>query len=143
MKATVSFVKDNAITTRTFYTIKEAEEAAIDFSLKYKVKIELKTKAFSCIYKKGELINKTTFKDELVSKYQDIIDNYNLYTIEAEVEENGHIFQWRKYKNFSAMKKLGGIYANWCDNGNIKFYKSAYLRDRAYTKFVNENSEVK
>lgn len=86
-----------------------------------------------------EKINKET----LLENVQDKINNSNYFTIEAEIEENGHFFQWRKYVNAKFVKNLGGIYANWCDNGNIKFYKNAYLRDRAYPKFVNENSEVK
>ena len=77
------------------------------------------------------------------SDLEDRINNPSCFVVEAEVEENGHFFQWRKYTRLSVTKTLGGIYANWCDNGNIKFYRSAYLRDRAYPKFVDENSEVK
>ena len=82
-------------------------------------------------------------KQTLLENVQDKINNSNYFTVEAEIEENGHFFQWRKYTNVRFIKNLGGIYANWCDNGNIKFYKSAYIRDRAYSKFVKENSEVK
>ncbi len=82
-------------------------------------------------------------KQTLLENVQDKINNSNYFAVEAEIEENGHFFQWRKYTNTKFIKNLGGMYANWCDNGNIKFYKSAYIRDRAYSKFVKENSEVK
>lgn len=88
-------------------------------------------------------MKKKPSKEVLLENMQDRINNSNYFTVEAEVEENGQFFQWRKYTNAGFIKDLGGIYANWCDNGNIKFYKNAYLRDRAYSKFVDENSEVK
>lgn len=84
---------------------------------------------------------------EKVSKKKQIctelLNNTNCFVVEAEEEFNGHFFQWRKYTNLPAVKSMGGIYASWCDNGNIRFYRSAYIRDRSFSRFVDENSEVK
>lgn len=81
-------------------------------------------------------------KKLLLENVQDRINNSNYFTVEAEIEENGYFFQWRKYMNVLFVRQLGGIYANWCSNGNIKFYRNAYIRDRAFSKFVDENSQT-
>lgn len=67
-------------------------------------------------------------------------DEYGTFEIEAEVEEGGLFFQWRRYVGSPRINKLGGRYANYCENGQIKFYKSDYIRTRAYPKFVEENT---
>lgn len=66
-------------------------------------------------------------------------DEYGAFVLEAEIEEGGKFFQWRKYVNSPQIKGLGGMYAIWCENDHIKFYRSSYLRDKAYPKFVKEN----
>ena len=63
-------------------------------------------------------------------------DIYGYFEIEVEVELNGKFYQWRKYINSSKIKSLGGMYANWCEDERIKFYRNAYIRDRAFPKFV-------
>ena len=65
------------------------------------------------------------------------LDAYGSFEIEVEQEFNGKLFQWRKYINSPRIKTMGGIYANWCEDGRIKFYKNAYIRDRAFPKFVD------
>lgn len=64
-------------------------------------------------------------------------DDYGRFEIQAEHEFDGVIYQWRKYDNSPMIKKLGGCYANYCEAGAVKFYRSEYLRDRAFVKFMN------
>ena len=85
---------------------------------------------------------RTPSKRQLLKTFADEISNPQFFVVEAEVEESGRFFQWRKYTHAKFIKNLGGMYANWCDNGSIEFYRSAYLRDRAYPSFVDQNSEV-
>ena len=68
-------------------------------------------------------------------------DEYGMFEIEAEVEECGLFFQWRKYVGSPRILRLGGRFANYCENGAIKFCKSDYIRTRAYPKFVEENTK--
>ena len=68
-------------------------------------------------------------------------DKYGRYEIEAEQEFDNKIYQWRKYNNSAIQKRLGGMYANWCEDGRIKFYRNSYIRDRAFPKFVDNNND--
>ena len=69
-------------------------------------------------------------------------DDYGAFEITFEYKEpdNNHTYELRKYVNSPSIKKLGGMYSIYSqDTKRIKFYKSEYLRDRAYSKFVNED----
>ena len=71
------------------------------------------------------------------------IDNYGRFEIQVEQEFDGLIFQWRKYQNSPMIKKLGGMYANYCEQTNsIKFYKNEYIRDKALPKFIDSNNDI-
>lgn len=70
-------------------------------------------------------------------------DDYGVYSIQAEEEFDGKLYQWRKYVNLSRTRALGGLYANWCEDGTIKFYRTEYLRDRAFPQFVEDTKETK
>lgn len=70
-------------------------------------------------------------------------DQYGRFEIQTEQEFNNKLYQWRKYQNSPIIKRLGGMYANYCEQtGNIKFYRNEYIRDKAFPKFVNgDNNE--
>ena len=70
-------------------------------------------------------------------------DHYGRYQIIAEHEFDGKLYQWRQYDNSPKVKSLGGCYANWCEDGRIKFYRNWYLRDKAFPKFVNDGGADK
>lgn len=63
-------------------------------------------------------------------------DEYGTFQVIAEVEESGLLYQWRNYAKSVKIKELGGKYANYCEDGRIKFYRSPMIRERAYPKFV-------
>lgn len=62
-------------------------------------------------------------------------DSYGRYEVQATETFDNKIYEWRKYQNSPKIKQLGGIYANWCEDGRIKFYRNEYLRDKAFSKF--------
>ena len=65
-------------------------------------------------------------------------DEYGRYQVEAQETFNNMVFEWRKYDNSPKIKKLGGQYVNYCiSNGEMKFYRSWYIRDKAFPKFVD------
>ena len=69
-------------------------------------------------------------------------DQYGNFEIQAEQEFNNKLYQWRKYQNSPQIKRLGGMYANYCvDTSCIKFYKNEYIRDKAFPKFVDEDNK--
>ena len=72
------------------------------------------------------------------------IDNYGRFEIQAEQEFDGLTFQWRKYQNSPMIKKLGGMWVNYClDTSCITFYRNEYIRDKAFSKFVeNQKKET-
>ena len=71
-------------------------------------------------------------------------DEYGRFEIQAEHEFNNKLYQWRKYQNSPMIKRLGGMYANYCEQtNNIKFYRNEYIRDKAFPKFVDSQGEVK
>ena len=56
---------------------------------------------------------------------------------------NNHPYEFRKYVNSKHIKSLGGMYALYSiDTNRVKFYRSVYIRDRAYSKFVNDDNIV-
>ena len=68
-------------------------------------------------------------------------DQYGSYQITFVYTEpdDGKTYIFRKYTNNKKIKSLGGMYCLFCeDDGRIKFYRSEYLRDRAYSKFVRD-----
>lgn len=68
-------------------------------------------------------------------------DEYGRFEIQAEQEFDNKMYQWRKYQNSPIIKKLGGIYANYCEKtSRIKFYRNEYIRDKAFPKFVDEGN---
>ena len=65
-------------------------------------------------------------------------DQYGRFETQAEQEFDGKMYYWRKYDNNARIKALGGQYANYCEDGRIKFYRNEYIRDKAFPKFVEE-----
>jgi hypothetical protein len=68
-------------------------------------------------------------------------DQYGRFEIQAEQEFNNKIYQWRKYDNNARIKALGGQYANYCEDGRIKFHRNEYIRDKTFSKFVDEGEK--
>lgn len=64
-------------------------------------------------------------------------DDFGTYEIQSEEKFNGKFYQWRKYNNSPSIKQLGGCYANYCEDGRIKFYRNEYIRDKAFSKFID------
>ena len=65
-------------------------------------------------------------------------DQYGRFEPQAEQEFDGKMYYWRKYDNNPKIKSLGGQYANYCEDGRIKFYRNEYIKDKAFPKFVEE-----
>jgi hypothetical protein len=65
-------------------------------------------------------------------------DEYGVYELQCAQEFDGKHYQWRKYMNSPRIKILGGQYANYCEDGKIKFYRNEYIRDKAFPKFTEE-----
>ena len=56
--------------------------------------------------------------------------------------DNGKVYEFRKYVNSAKIKKLGGMYCIYCEEDKqAKWYRSEYLRDRAYAKFLREGGD--
>ena len=65
-------------------------------------------------------------------------DNFGCYEVTFYYYEsaNKKHYEFRKYINSKNIKKLGGMYAIYCEEDScIIFRKSEYLRDRSYKKF--------
>lgn len=69
-------------------------------------------------------------------------DQYGRFETQAEQEFDGKMYYWRKYENNARIKSLGGQYANYCEDGRIKFYRNEYIRDKAFPKFVDEGEKL-
>ena len=70
--------------------------------------------------------------------FRDVYGNYQI-TFEYVEPDNNKTYQFRKYIHSEKLKSLGGCWALCCVTDNqIKFYRSEYLRDRAYSKFTVE-----
>lgn len=65
-------------------------------------------------------------------------DSFGVYEIQAELEFKGKFYQWRQYSNSPIIKRQGGCYANYCEDGRLKFYRNEHIRDRAFSNFVEE-----
>ena len=65
-------------------------------------------------------------------------DKFGCYEVTFYYNEpaNKKNYEFRKYVNSKNIKKLGGMYALYCEEDScIIFRKSEYLRDRSYKKF--------
>ena len=65
-------------------------------------------------------------------------DKFGCYEVTFYYYEsaNKKNYEFRKYVNSKNIKKLGGMYALYCEEDScIIFRKSEYLRDRSYKKF--------
>ena len=65
-------------------------------------------------------------------------DNFGVYEVTFIYMEpaNNKNYEFRKYVNSKNIRKLGGMYALYCEEDScIIFRKSEYLRDRSYKKF--------
>ena len=65
-------------------------------------------------------------------------DSFGCYEVTFYYNEpaNKKNYEFRKYVNSKIIKKLGGMYALYCEEDScIIFRKSEYLRDRSYKKF--------
>lgn len=108
----------------------EAIEEAIKISIKNRKAI-LDTPTKTIVFRDGN-IYKTKEKIEAP------IGGWN-FEVEAEVIENGKRYQYRKYIGSPEIKKLGGCYAVWCEDGRIKFCRNWMIRDRVYIKMLKED----
>lgn len=69
-------------------------------------------------------------------------DKYGVYIITFVYTEpdDGKTYVFKTYQPNEKVKSLGGRFCTFCeDDGRIKFYRSEYLRDRGYSKFVKSN----
>lgn len=63
-------------------------------------------------------------------------------TFVYEEPDNNQVYEMRKYVNSKKIKSLGGMFALYSQTTKrIKHYKSEYLRDKAYSKFVRDDRE--
>ncbi len=132
IRCTVEKGDDYRIKTVKKDTIEEAKEAAKNLSIKYG-KAMITSDNYSALFKNGSV----TFEKKNEEKTFEPMINKNI--IQAEIVENGLTFQWIVFNDNKEIKKLGGLFANRCVEKNIiKYYKSAYLRDRAFPKFVKD-----
>ena len=69
-------------------------------------------------------------------------DSYGVYIITFVYTEpdDGKTYIFKTYQPNKKVSSLGGRFCILCeDDGKIKFYRSEYLRDRGYSKFVKSN----
>lgn len=70
--------------------------------------------------------------------YNDSNGRYIITFTYVEPDDN-KCYIFKTYINSAKIKSLGGRFSIFCeDDGREKFYKSEYLRDRAYSKFVRD-----
>lgn len=113
-------------------TQEKAGKLAIEYSKKHK-KATLETDIEYINFREGiEWRRKPIHSDTPIGG--------NNYQIEGEIEENGKIYQYRKYVNSPEVKSLGGCYAIWCSDGRIKFCKNWMIRDKSLNKFTREGN---
>ena len=112
-------------------TVEEAKEVAKELSIKYGKAI-ITSDNYDALFKNGVVTHEEEKQEKEIS--EPTIDKDS---IQAEIVINNLTFQWLQFRNNREIKQLGGLFANRCVEKNIiKYYKSAYLRDRAFSKFV-------
>lgn len=122
---------DSKIKTIKKDDLKDAMDVAIEASQTHN-KATLVTPLEFIQFKGGEISNRKKIENKEIPD----VKRENIQAIE---EEDGLTFQWLKFTNSPTIKRLGGMYANRCvETDTFKFYKSEYLRDRAYPKFVRD-----
>ena len=71
-------------------------------------------------------------------------DDYGNYVIEVEQNFDGRTIEWRKYNNSPRIKRLGGMYASYCqETDQIKFYRNDYMRAHGFNKFIDDAQKAK
>jgi len=70
--------------------------------------------------------------------HRDANGGYRITFVYTEPDD-GKSYVFKTYINSAKIKSLGGRFSIFCeDDGREKFYRSEYLRDRAYSKFVRD-----